>query len=626
MDRLRSIKTWGERLPTWPFAVLVALCTWQIGMQPPGAGLDASWNAGLAIAADQGMQFGREIVFSYGPLGFLQGSYVWFPDLAVLAFLFSLMLYLAFATALLWALRRSLGLLPAAIVAFVALGTLPLLEQPLLLAVIASLALLETERSGRFLWAFTLLAASFAAVETLVKLSTGPVIVAVFVLALLGARARWTLLAAFAALFGLELLVLWLAAGQSLAAVPDFLLNTWQIVSGYSSAMLRDLDVPGWKVTLATIAAALVTVGLVAGTATVRFRDARARWSALALVALAAFIVFKEGVVRTDAGHLTLYFSTAFGLWVAIPWARSRWPALLAVAAAIALAGIPVRTPGLQTQLDPVGNLRHAVEETRTLFSPGRRERAMVEGRESLRALYAIPPEMLAALRGRSVAVEPWEVAAAWAYELDWRPLPVFQNYSAYTTELDELNADAVADPDGPERILREEPLQVFPEFDTPGLDNRYPTWDPPAQARAVICHFLPLLGDARWQVFGRVPDRCGRTRSLGSVEAGEGEAVPVPRPGPGEFVFVRIHGAEVSGLERLAATLLHARIRRIVVDGISYRLVPETATDGLVLRADRRIFGSFPQARTVAVEGGGGELRYEFFATPVSGIATEPR
>jgi len=619
-------------IPTWAFGVAVALLSWQVGMHAPGPGLDASWNGGLAMATESGLQFGRDVVFSYGPLGFLRGPYVWFGDLSVLGLLFSAALYLGFCTALVWALRRSLPALVSAAAAFLAVAVLPGLEQSLLLAVLVSLALLERERSQRLLWAFVVGAASFAALEALIKLSIGPVIVAVFVLALIGARARPLQLAAFFAILAAELALLWLATGQSFAALPDFARNSWQIISGYSSAMLRDVDVPAWKVTLATIAAALITLGLVVATGLARFRDARARWCAVLLMAGAGFVVFKEGVVRTDAGHLSLYFSTACVLWIAIPWSRQRWPLLLAGAAVIAAIGIPVRPPGMPTNLDVVANLRFAGEQVGNLFSGSRRERLIEEGRSGMQAVYDLDPRMRAELLGRSVAIEPWEIGAAWAYRLDWEPLPVFQNYSAYTEELDQLNVAAVESPDGPERILRENPLEVLPEFDTRDLDNRYTGWDPPAQARAILCNFAPLATDRRWQVLGRVPDRCGEPRPLGSVEAGEGEAVRVPVPGRGEAVFVQIDGAGVSGLERLTTMLLHARLRTAILDGgVSYRLVPETAGDGLLLRADPRVvagLGSFspvPQTRTLAVEGGGGELRYDFYAVRVSGARRGP-
>lgn len=604
----------------------VALSGWRVGMNPPGPGLDASWNAGLAMATHHGLRFGREIVFSYGPLGFLQSPYIWFEGLGILAFLFSALLYLAFAVALVRALARVLPLLASAAIAFVSIAVLPLLEQSLLLAVLVAMALLEKPRAPRELDAFVVLAASFAAVEALVKLSTGPTIAAVFLIALIGARAgRWRV-GAYLVLFAAEWVALWLASGQSLAAAPDFLAHTREIVSGYSSAMIREVDVAPWKVTAASIAAALTTVGLVAATwRGGRFRDRRALVAGASLVALAGFAVFKEGVVRTDAGHLSLYFSAACILWVAIPWSGARRAWLVGGAAAIALVGLPVRPPGMPTNLNAAANVRYAGEQALNLLDGSRRAGLIATGRTDMQSVYALDPPTLTALSGHTVAIEPWEAGVAWAYELDWRPLPVFQDYSAYTSGLDRLNAEAVAGTDGPERILRENPLLVYPEFPTQDLDSRYPAWDPPEQQRAVLCNFAPLHTGDRWQVLGRVRDRCGEPRPLGSVEAGEGETVAVPAPGKGEVVFVRIHGAGVEGLERISTNLFHARVRRLVVSGEeSYRLIPETAGDGLLLRGRGRFvesgpFSPVPQARTIALTGAGGNLRFDFFAMKVA-------
>jgi hypothetical protein len=602
----------------------VALLAWRVGMNPPGPGLDPSWNAGLAMAAHDGLQFGQEIVFSYGPLGFLQSQYIWFGGPGVLAFLFSAAVYLGFAVSLVWALQRALPLLAAAVVAFLAIATLPLLEQPLLLAVLVSLALLEETRPPRALDAFVVLGASFAAVEALVKLSTGPIVFAIFLLALIGARAGRARIVLYVALFFAELLALWLISGQSLGAVPDFLSSTKQIVSGYSGAMIREVEVAHWKVVLASIAAAVTTVALVVACAAGRFRDRRALACGAALMGIAAFTVFKEGVVRTDAGHLSLYFSTACVLWIAIPWTRERWLWLVTGAAAIAIAGVPVRPPGLETNLNAFDNLKYASEQARNLVDPGRRADLIAAGRAGMKGVYRLDPQTRAALAGHTVAIEPWEVGVAWAYELDWRPLPVFQDYSAYTADLDRLNAETVESPAGPDRILRENPLLVLPEFPTQDLDSRLNSWDPPEQQRAVLCNFVPLHTTERWQVLGRVPDRCGEARPAGSATAGEGEAVEVPAPRKDEAVFVRIHGAGIDGLERVATTLFHARVRRLLVDGShSYRLIPETAADGLLLRGAGRFatggpFAPVPQARTVAVTGAGDGLRFEFFRLPV--------
>jgi hypothetical protein len=607
--------------PVWLLGFLVALLGWRVGMNPPTVGLDASWNAGLAMAAEEGLQFGQEIVFSYGPLGFLQTQSIWYGDTALLSFLYLSALYVGFCIALVWSLRRLLPALPSILIVFAIVAVLPLLEQAVLLVVLVSMRMLEREASTRAVNAFVLGGASFAAVLALIKLSTGPLIPVLLLIALIGMRARWWQLLGFAWLTGVELGLLWLATGQSPAAVPDFLHYTWEMVSGYSAAMLAQPDVAAWKVTAATLAAGTVAAALVAATALrASHRDDRARWAAVALMGLAAFATFKQGVVRTDAGHLSLFFSTACVLWIAIPWARERWRWMVVGAGLIAAMGVPVRPPGLPTNLNAADNLKFAFDQVRSLVSGSRREELRAAGREAMIATYALDPQTLALLRGHSVAVEPWEAGVAWAYRFEWGPWPVFQNYSAYTAALDDLNAAAVADPAGPDRILRENPALVYPEFLTRGIDGRFPGWDPPAQALATLCHFAALRTTARWQVLGRTANRCGPTRFAGSAETGPGTPVRVPVPGAGEVVFARVDGVEVSGFERLLALLARPRVRTAVINGTRrYRLLPATAADGLLLRGDDRIggrgaFAQIPQATTVAIDGASGDLRFDFY------------
>jgi hypothetical protein len=615
----------ATRAPLWG-GLIVALLGWRIGMNPPGVGLDASWNAGLAMGVEQGLHWGKDVVFTYGPLGFLQTQLVWFSGQTVLSFLYSGLVYVVFCVGLVWALRRRLPVLLACVAAFACVAILPLLEMSLLSAVFACFWLLEegAERRPRQLDAFVLVGATFAAPAALIKLSTGPLVALVLLIALVGARAGARRVVAFLVLLAAELLVLWLATGQSLGDIPDFVAHTIQISSGYSSAMLRSTDVASWKVTAASLAAIALTVALVAAAWRAPWRDRRGRWAGSVLVALAAFAIYKEGIVRVDAGHLTVYFANAAILWVAVGIGIGRRWWMPAIAVLVFAVSLPLRPAGTQDNLNFVSNLGFAVDQARSLVSPGRRTAAMEAGRQGMEGTYALEPGALQALRGHTVAVEPWEIGAAWAYELDWRPLPVFQNYSAYTPTLDRLNAAMVESPGGPERLLRENQLAVDAEFPTADLDDRFAGWDPPEQARAVLCNFTPLWEDERWQVLGRVPDRCGPQRELESVSAAAGEAVTVPTPGPGEVVFARIHGAGVSGLERVQNFLFHAASRHAIVNGETrYRPVPETAGDGLLLRAAPGIvkpgpFDPVPAARTLAIEGGSDRITYDFYALQV--------
>ena len=594
-------------------------------MNPPSVGLDSSWNGGLAMAVEDGLRWGSQIVFTYGPLGFLNGTGVWYSDLGVLAFIYGAGLYIAFCIAMVWALRRALPALAAVAIAFLIVTVLPLVEQSIVLGALVAMGALARERSQRAVYLLIVAGASFAAVEVLIKFSAGPVIAVFFLIALIGLRAHWWQVALYLGLLTVEVLALWLIMGQSLGEVPNFLRNTYEIVSGFSPAMITSTDVPAWQVTAATAAAAVTALGLVGASSQGGYRDGRARWAAVALMALAAFTVFKEGVVRTDAGHLSLFFSTACVLWIAIPWTRARWYWLLAGVGIIVAIGWPVRPEGQTNNLDPIANVKQAVEQARTLFSGSRRQRLIDDGRESMHSIYKLEPRILAALRGHSVTVEPWEIGVAWAYRLDWDPLPVFQNYSAYTARLDRINSEALLAAGGPERLLRENVGVVYPEFPTRTIDNRFPGWDPPEQARTALCNFKLIEATERWQVLAPVTNRCGPPRPLGTVAAEPGEAVEVPEPGPREVVWVRIGGVEIAGLERLASLLAHPRTRHAVLNGgeRSYRLIPGTAEDGLLLRGSPGIggegaFAQIPQARTIAVTGGSGKLDFSFFATRV--------
>jgi len=374
----------ARRPPTWLLGATVALLGWKVGMNPPSVGLDSSWNGGLTMAVHDGLQWGSDVVFTYGPLGFMNGQGLWYADLGVLAFLYLASLHVAFCIALVAALRRLIGALPAMIVAFLLIGVLPLIEESIVLAVLLCMRALEAERSERLVNAVAIGGATFAAIEVLIKFSAGPVIAAFFLIALVGLRARWWQLVTYLALLAVEVLLLWLLTGQSLGEVPSFLRSTYEIISGFSAAMVTTTDVPAWQVTVATVAAAAVTAGVVLASFRGAYGDARARWCGIGLMALAAFTVFKEGVVRTDAGHLSLFFSTACVLWIAIPWGRARWYWMLAGVAAIVAIGWPVRPTGQTNRLDVVANVRHAVDQARTLASAARRGVLGAAGRASM--------------------------------------------------------------------------------------------------------------------------------------------------------------------------------------------------------------------------------------------------
>lgn len=602
----------------WIAAAIVCLLTWQIGFIVPGTGVDLSWMAGLYMAIHSGKDFGSEIVFTYGPLGFLAWPGVWYSWLGLLAFLFSVAIFYAFAAALLAALERSVGLLAAFIVAFLFFATVPDLEQlPLMLAVGVCFFALRVDRRA---WGATLLAVgggTLSAFELLIKLSGGPEILAVCLLGMLGARAgrkHWGLF------LGCSIggtLVLWLIAGQAIGSLWDYGINGLQVVSGYNEAMGLG-GAKHWTGVVLILAA----LGLVVATALAPFRDGRARLFAVLLVAVAAFSSYKYGIVRFEPYHVALGLSALVGIWLQLPLPRARAVAFLV--GTFVLGAIVVHTYPTAARLDVLDNLTAFRGSAEIAIRPGLREEKEDQARAALVAAYALEPKTLAAVEGKPVQIDPWEVALAWAYELDWHPFPIFQNYVAYDQKLDDLNAEAAEDPDGTQVILRQNPGGLLP-WGARSQENRLPAWDPPAQNLATACNFVPTRTTPTWQVLERIPDRCGEPEEIASVTAQPDQIVRVPQAKQNELIVLKLSGVEIEGLEKLKSLLWKAPLRAATLDQglVNYRILPGTSGDGMVVSAPGWIAGrgpyeQLPRLKTIQIEGVDRQIGFTYYRVQV--------
>lgn len=626
-SRLRGLAAaaWRRAGPlltsTWALGALVALAAWNVIFGVAIAGLDESWNAGMHMAAQLGLHFGDQIIWTYGPLAFLQIPATYYSELALLGFVWQALVLVGYCTSLVWALRRFTDAAVATLVAFLTVVALPEAFAVLVIAAVWCLAALGDDPPPFASRLVSVGGAAFGALECLVRLTWGPTILLMCLATLIALPGRRRELPIFAATAVAVFAVLWFAAGQSVGNVGDFLRSAAQVVSGYSDGMSS----AGFNAKGLPLAAA-TSVFLVAASVYTA-RPGHYRVAAAIVMGLPAFTLWKEAVVRYDENHVVVFFATAAPLLMAIPW-RGRMRlvggAALAAVAAVALVVTP---SGTYVNFNPITHLRSFATQVRTAASPGRRRALIDRGRFITAIQYGLEPGTVALLRGHGVHVDPWSASVVWAYRLKWHPLPVFQDYQAYSSALDHDNATALRAGNGPDRILRENVVVVEKSlgYTVPAIDNRYPAWDPPEAALAMLCNFAPLQTTPRWQVLGRVPDRCAAPRQIGLVRTRAGQTVTVPRAGSGDVVFARIHGAGVGGLERLRSFLFRARFRYAIVNGRSaWRLVPGTAADGLVMSVPHTAdfpgqgFTLSPEARTLSLRGTAGPLTIAFFAMPI--------
>ena len=559
---------------TWAAALLLALVTWRVWPVPgvhPTAGLDSSWRIALHLAATHRLHFGHDVVFTYGPLGFLVEPLTVEATTGALSIAFSLALWLALTAAVLSAARRAFATPVALAVAYLAL-CLPVQVGDILvvLAFFITVRTLEREQVPRS----PLLVVGggvYAGLAALVKLNNG--VVVLVLLALAAWRLRPGRLASEALLlgsFGASAVAFWLFTGNPLGGLPGWVEATAHVFGGYTQTMATDnharLAQAVWAACLLLVAIALLALHL--------RRSRPALWLA-AVVYTAAFL--KEGFVRHDGHDLTFFGAFGVGL-VAIAW-EDRRARRLALATLLATICAVLATPDvhLRDLFRPVASASQALDDARLVAVPSRLDGAIASSRAAVRKEYALDPRILASLRGRTVDVVPLETAAVWAYGLRWRPEPVLQDYAAYDGYLDRANAGAILRR-GADRIL----LQLL----WPVTDGTHPLLEAPATVLARVCHYRMLQAVGTWAVLARGPNRCGIPERLGSATARAGHAVSVPAPPRSdELVYARIR-LRHPFVDRVAALLFKPfQLPDIVLGSVRYRFVAASAANPLVLR-----------------------------------------
>lgn len=201
------------------------------------------------------------------------------------------------------------------------------------------------------------------------------------------------------------------------------------------------------------------------------------------------------------------------------------------------LAGLAFYVPGQRTYLRALANVpakvRGAAKTAELAVSPGARRSYVAGNRATLRRTNAVPEAIVARIGSSTVHVVPWSIEVAYAYDLRWKPLPVIQDYSAYTADLDEKNTAALRRRDRPRFVLREVGQAV---------DRKVPRFEPPAQNLEQLCSYHVVAHDGRWQLLEAGGSRCRPPASAERRRVPVGTLVDVPAA-PDAVTVARFRG-----------------------------------------------------------------------------------
>ena len=536
-------------------AVLYAPVWWFV----PGFGLDPSWQLGLSWAFDLGYSWGSDILFTYGPLGWVLNPMAFARDQIVIALvLHAVAVVLALAVADLLA-REQLGLSrwPALLVAAAATAlSLAAMHATLVLVVFSAIAVFVQPR-----WWLVVVTAISLAVLGQQKL-TEAVIAAVFALLCTLGGMRWRGVLALLGLTAVAWVALWLLLGQAPGAIVDHVVNSFDLVAGFTAAQAKPRTGIMWQ-----HAAAVALVLMLVWQAFEAGRSS-GRWQRLCLVvatALASYFMMRAGLTRHDDGHLVLFTGYVVVLGVALVLGtvrgRRHWVGLAALLVAFALQTWVLPGRDWLRPIDRTASLDSLARTASVLMDDRARDSLLDAARADLAEQYAISPDLVEALRGEQVTADPWDVSAVWAAGADWQPVPGILPINAYTPHLDRVNTEHLA----------REPRLVLQSRLGDAIDGRNPDWDTPAYRRLLYCDYTGTLATEDWWVLRPSDEsRCGPVRNEGTFEVQAGEEVAVPsRPGAVTLATITPH---VPIAQRLIGLLGLPAIETIDYGGTEWR------------------------------------------------------
>jgi len=465
--------------------------------------VDGSWELCIPYILLHGMQFGPDIVFTYGPLGFVisrvccgAGFWLQCAAMAAAAGMFA------------WILIESIRPLkwPARIIA--ALVVVLLISQRsqelyLLMITFLGLQLLVRDEPGDNVR--TALACIILGFLSLTKFTNFMLAAAVVTIAagycLLDKK--WSRGVLIGAGFAVAISSWWLVCGQSPSSAGPCILNSLDLSNGYQSAMFVDE-----KAREKWMGVALVL--LLAAYGAFEAAAARQRFKGFAIVLIfwaATYLTWKHSFVRAADAHIFgLYFwalAVALLYPIFFPY-RERWryarAGFLAVIGLYAIVGLHRLDPGAFTSWMPEinGRLRRNCD---ALINLPRFKRNL-DSRFAAVASNNGAPRIVAAVGRGTADVLGFQQRVAIFNGLNYTPRPVFQSYCVYTPKLAGLNAAFMAGDKAPEWILQRY------EF----FDHRYPSADDGLALRVLLDRYTFQFQDSGYCVWRRTQGKVSTT------------------------------------------------------------------------------------------------------------------
>lgn len=551
--------------------------------------LDLSWAWMLGYGIQHGMPWGKSLIFTYGPLGFMANPFFYGDHLLwglsavtrVLTWLGFGMLYAVIS--LLFPRNEqapTINMLAVVIAWIIGASFVDVSTQSAFIALLLLAYALQKGQSKSTIIVL-ILAGALLAFGALIKVTA--LIVASFVLLLYPilwayvCNTRKLVLESFIGLFSFLIVLFVFLLGSSLhiANLVSYVRATLSIATGYTPAM------SGHGERLQTIGALLILLLFVVTGLRFLARRNRLVVAQLLVFGVILFWAWKEGFTRHDpgfrGGHAMAFYGIALlvsGVMMPIV-SNAAHKADYTIIAGAYMVALMFALPGAGVlNVNEVWNYKTFYS---LITSPVARESLQASQDRALKAQFHLAPATLQSVQGVSVNIVPWDLMMAQGYRMDLLPSPVFQAYLAYTPYLDRVNANQIWRKWGAQRIM----------YSFMSIDGRYPVFDEPTTFRAMLTCYHTAYAGRRYSVLKRNPCAKPKLLRIGAmVKQRFGAWISVPSNA--DYMGVDIHTGVIGRLADIFYKPNEVYIIFRLADGSikgPFRFVYRVGGDGLFVK-----------------------------------------
>lgn len=430
------------------FSVLISLF-FPINPVFVGEGLDQSWSAVLTWAFENNIAFGRDVIFTYGPLGVFRFPYYSYsPNSYYFALFFSSLLIVCLTLTLSNLSKRvsvlSFLVLSFAFIECIFIGDFMFWSYfPYLYVTIFLL-----DKHGKKNWINLSLILFFTSFSILLKISHLPVAVISFVLLDIYCLYKEGVKSSIhSILLFIVLILTYMLIGQNLMDFPDYLIGSIRTMSGFSESMQLS---GSYSVILRYIGLSIIYTGF---TCYLLWKQRKVKDVVFFVVSLLSlFISFKAGFVRHDAHSNQavagmcfvvalsgFYFKPEFKLGKI---GKMVFPIILILTIIQAVDVKALNSSHRSIQKIFLGQILRVMENLKDLPKVFNSTRKSELDGKFVKNYREISKSIdLSGVDG-SVDIYPYDQVLVIANNLDFRPRPLFQSYSAYNPYLIKRNID----------------------------------------------------------------------------------------------------------------------------------------------------------------------------------------